>query len=108
MSDKTGIATFIRCLNDWRGDARLYKVEPSYEGNDHLIVSGAVVIDHPVIALASIFGANPARESETFIFPASADGEAISMMEMKGSISGEINHAKALANAGYAIAEVPA
>ena len=46
----------------------------------------------------------PYSGPETYIFPAAEDGRALSMLEMSGSFKGALDHAQALANAGYLIA----
>ena len=46
----------------------------------------------------------PYSGPETYIFPADEDGRALSMLEMSGSFKGALDHAQALANAGYLIA----
>lgn len=40
---------------------------------------------------------------ETYIFPADSDGKALDMLELPGSYRGDLNHAQALANAGYSV-----
>lgn len=88
---KSGIAKFVKDAG-WASDARLFRLDPPLDDGDtsyeYVIVSG-------VVAMFS--------GSETYIFPARADGEAINMRELDGSFRGDIDHAKALRNAGYEI-----
>lgn len=102
MSQSTarGTATFVRSLDGWRGDARLFRVDPPvqygwqepYPKADHVVVSAVVVLDTP----------------ETYLFPASADtqDDPLSWSEMDGSYRGGLDHAEALRRAGYDIAAV--
>jgi hypothetical protein len=87
-------ATLIDLDLNWRGDARLFKLsEPVEYDNgetEYVIVSACDTFD---------------RGPETFIFPAREDGAAIDYGEMGGSIRGEMDHALALANMGFAIAD---
>lgn len=77
----------------FRGDARLYRLsEPvpcgwDNEGStDHVIVSAVVA---------------PYSGPETYIFPASADGKVMDWIEMDGSFQGGLDHAAAIAGAGW-------
>jgi hypothetical protein len=92
-------ATFIKRIPGWRGEARLYRLDPPIVDRDwddnpsdeyeYVIVSAAV---------ADYSG------PETYIFPATEDGEAIDMGELPGSYRGGLSHAEALDNAGYEVA----
>lgn len=90
-------ATEIRRLDGWRGDARLYRLDPpmvedrSRQGEDsrthhHVIVSAVVA-----------YYTGP----ETYIFPAMSDGSPVDFGELDGSMRGTLDHAEALRNAGY-------
>lgn len=88
-------ATYIKTLDGWRGEARLYKVDPPMaygwgddEGTTEYVVVSAVVVPY-------IGGA------ETYIFPAREDGSVIEYGEMEGSFRGALDHEQALENAGY-------
>ncbi len=82
-------ATFIKSLPEWRGDARLYKLDPPMEddGRKH---------EHVVVSAVSVFG-----EPETYIFPANQDGAVTDFGELPGSEKGSLNHESALSRAGY-------
>lgn len=77
----------IRRLN-WRGDARLYRLSEPHEGYDYVVVSALTLPDLP---------------GETSIFGSDATGECDTMEELPGSFEGGLDHAKALARAGYTI-----
>lgn len=87
-------ATLVCKLSGFRGDARLYSLsEPMKDDND-------VEVDHVIVSAVVAFGGEP----ETYIFPSNAEGKVLSWLEMDGSFRGELNHAKALLDAGYTIA----
>ena len=86
-------ATLIENLSGWRGEARLYRVDPpmTYEDGrqtEYVIVSATTVL---------------ASGPETYIFPASREGGILDWLELPGSFRGAIDHARALEGAGYSI-----
>ena len=83
-------ATFITQLQGFRGDARLYQVDPPYHGSEYLVVSG---IDY----------AFDTGRPETYIFKANPEGEITDWSELEGSFRGDVDHAGALEGAGYTI-----
>ncbi len=83
------IATFVKTIEGWTGDARLYRLSEPHEGNDYVVVSATVV---PYI-----------NEPETYIFAATEAGEVIGWGEMDGSLKGCLDHKAALASAGYEV-----
>lgn len=83
-------ATFVKRLDRFLGDDRLYKLEPALEGNDHVVVS----------AIGSAFDTGV---SETYMFPASSSGDVTDWLELSGSERGVFDHEKVLRNAGYTI-----
>lgn len=86
-------ATLVCELANFRGDTRLYSLsEPAKAHND-------VEVDHVIVSAVS-----PLSGPKTHIFPSNAKGEVLDWLEMPGSFRGELNHAKALLNAGYTIA----
>lgn len=94
-------ATFLRKLDGWRGDARLYKLSVPMKGEaitDEQDFDCEYVVVSAVVA-QSMFGGGP----ETFIFAADESGEAINLLELPGSFIGALDHAKALLNAGYSV-----
>lgn len=77
------VIRFIKKLEDWRGDARLY----ADDNGTNLVVS----------AVVEPFGGS----LETFIFQADTEGEVSSFLELPGSFRGALDHHKALRNHGY-------
>lgn len=83
-------ATLIKDnLPKFNVSAALYKLAPPLDGNEFVIVSAAEV---------------PYTGPETYIFPASEDGQITDWRELDGSFRGGLDHAEALAGAGYQIA----
>ncbi len=80
-------ATLVKTLDGFRGDARLYRVDPPLEGNEFVVVSAVFAYSGP----------------ETYIFPSDADGEIVSWSELEGSLYDCVDHIKALNSAGYLV-----
>jgi len=81
-------ATYIRRVEGFKGDARLYRMEPLYEGSEYVVVSGMhFTFSGP----------------ETYIFKSDADGSVETFVDLPGSFRGEIDHERALRNAGYEV-----
>jgi hypothetical protein len=96
----SGKATFIRQIEGWQGDARLYKVDPpisysTWEEHEHVDHQTEYVIVSAVNALFS--------GPETYIFPASLEGKMLSWSELDGSQRGTLCHECVLEDAGYTI-----
>jgi NAD(P)-dependent dehydrogenase (short-subunit alcohol dehydrogenase family) len=85
--DNVGKATFVKRLDYFSGDARLYAVEPAHEGWRFVIVS----------KINNDYG------HETGIFPAYADGKLAYWSEMAGSMKGECSHEEVLSGIGYEV-----
>lgn len=89
----TIIATQIKQLDGWKGDARLFRLSQPIEVEDtkteYVIVSAVV---------ARFSGA------ETYIFPAHEDGRPISYRELDGSYRGGLSHREAIECAGWELA----
>lgn len=87
-------AKFIKDMNNFRGVAKLYEVSPNISFGDNENTTFIVVskIDNE-------FG------QETYIFPASEDGEIVDYCELDGSQKGDISHEDVLRDAGYEICE---
>ncbi len=81
-------ATKIKDIKGWRGAASLYKCEPPLDGHEYVIASAANV---------------PFSGPETYLFPATAEGEAENMTELSGSMKGTLSHAEAFEDAGYTV-----
>lgn len=95
-------AKLVKQIEDWNENAALYELsEPidywKYtEEDDYVSVPTNYVI---VSAINNMFG------RETYMFPATSDGEAIQMVELSGSEKGCMNHKRVLNNAGYEVVE---
>ncbi len=86
---------------NFRGDARLYKVNPpmKYLEDDKIDDSKETKTSYVVIsATVAMFSG-----AETYIFSADKNGDITEWSEMEGSYRGSLDHAKALRNAGYKI-----
>lgn len=92
----TPTATRIRKnLPNYNGTAHLYRVDPPLEGNEYVIVSAVTL---PFLDLFPDM-----ERDETYIFPATKDGGVADWGELDGSMKGTLDHAEALANAGYEV-----
>ena len=107
-------ATFVRKLDHWRADARLYKLSapapirdlPDDElldtAHDTLVRLGHPdprLTDHVIVSAADVESSGP----EVLIFPARANGEAIDMSEIGGG-RGDLDHEKAIREMGWEVA----
>jgi len=81
-------ATFVKNLKNFAGEAKLYKLSPPYRGWEFVVVSAAIA---------------PFSGPETYIFGANEQGSIMDWLELPGSFQGELNHNKALENAGYVV-----
>jgi len=91
-------AVFVKNLEGWTGDARLYTLLPPLVAIDY---DGKTVETHGFVivsATVAMFGG-----PETYIFPATEDGRCKSFGELEGSYSGGLDHAEALRGAGYEV-----
>ena len=89
-------AVFVKNLEGWTGDAKLYKMLPPLVATDYddkTVETHEFVIVSAAVAMFS--------GPETYIFPATEDGEAKNYSEMEGSYRGGLDHAEALRGAGY-------
>lgn len=82
-----GKATFVKNVQNFSGDARLYAMTPALGGHEFVIVS----------KIQNMFG------RETFIFPADADGKVSDWDEMPGSMVGNHSHNEVLNGVGYEV-----
>jgi hypothetical protein len=77
---------------NFRGSAQLWKFDPPLENGEfeYAIVSG-------------ISAPHDTGVPETFIFGCNEEGEVATWLELEGSFQGEVNHVKAIENAGYIV-----
>lgn len=85
-------AKFIKALQGFTGDARLYELDEPIEYRDGTTKFVAVSQTHAMFS-----------GPETYIFASDADGEVISWGELEGSGRGRISHEFALNSAGYEV-----
>lgn len=83
-------AKFVKQLDGFTGDARLYSLDTPHSGFDHVVVS----------AVGSAFDTGM---SETYIFGANPKGSVLDWSELGGSVRGEFDHEAALKRAGYEV-----
>jgi hypothetical protein len=73
---------------------RLYRLSEPLEGNEYVVVSAVT------LSWVGLFnGPGP----ETYIFPATRDGDITDWIELEGSFQGDLDHEQALKNAGYEV-----
>ena len=106
-------ATFVRKLDGWRGDARLYKCDPPMRTGDgaftgYVVVSAVDICKLDIYTVVAFFDAlsgtgKPGKE--TFIFACDADGIVRDNRNLPGSFKGELDHLRALTRAGYVVEE---
>lgn len=89
------IAKQIAVLDDWNGDARLYKLSVPLAGygNDE------GPYEHVVVSAVITSCSGP----ETYIFGCDNMGNVHSYLDLPGSYRGGLNHQEALRRAGYEI-----
>ena len=87
----------------WRGTALLYRVDPPmpYTSIDMDVPSSYMHDTTEFVIVSAVTLRFPETGDETYIFPADADGNVLGWEEIKGSMRGTLNHAEALAAAGY-------
>ena len=95
-------AYFVRDIAEWRSDAKLFRLsEPMADykwlWHDDPVKEYEYVIVSAVVADYS--------GAETYIFPADAEGNAESMLELPGSQCGTLSHVKVLNDAGYTVVD---
>lgn len=89
------IATFVKQMEGFTGDARLYKLsEAAPVDGDEQGTTDYVVVS----ATVARYGG-----PETYIFPADEAGDVTSWLEMEGSFRGGLDHARALAGLGFVV-----
>lgn len=93
------IATEIKRLTDYTGDARLFKLSPplkTIEWDDDTEKE----YEYVVVSATNAMFSGP----ETYIFPANEEGEVVNWSELDGSYKGGLDHVQALRGAGYEVA----
>lgn len=96
------IAHKIKRLEDFKGEAWLFRMEPPHEGHEHVVVSAVTPKPTGIPAIDTLPGI---LDPETLIFPTNPDGQVTSWTELPGSFLGAMDIPRALRNAGYEVAE---
>lgn len=94
----TKTATYIKTLDGFKGEARLYAVAPPIEERNW---DDEVEATHDYVIVSGVYAMFSGPE--TYIFPADAEGNITSWLQLDGSFQGEIDHEQALSNAGYTV-----
>ena len=81
-------ATFIKDLEGFNGEGKMYRLDPPLDGNEFVAVSA-------VNAMLS--------RPDTYIFPWDENGSVTCWGELEGSCRGSLDHDQAIRNAGYEI-----
>ena len=98
MSTKT--ATKIKDLEDFTGRAALFRLsQPVAYDYDWDTEQYKSETEFVVVSATDVMFSGP----ETYIFPASEDGEIVNWSELDGSFKGALDHELALRNAGFEV-----
>lgn len=81
------IAKHIRNLFNFRGSAALYRMSPPHAGHEFVIASAV----------------NCGFAHETYLFPATPDGEIADWIELDGSERNTTSHERVMSNIDYVI-----
>ena len=99
-----GTAVLVCTLSQWRGTAALYRVDPPVQFAEKAAPGEDMFSCLTYYVSVSAVDV-PFSGPETYIFAADKNGDALSWGELAGSFQGGMDHAKALAGAGYTIVE---
>lgn len=102
MHTATKSATLVKKLEQYHGDARLYRLAPSLEYSTMTDDEGL-----PVLQLTEYLVVSSLEDItvETLIFAAEADGDITDWTDLDGSVRGETTHARVLSSLGYNLEE---
>jgi len=96
--DEQITATFLRQLDTFAGDARLYELSSEigyaidWETEEPTAHTRFVAVSAVDVLYSGI---------ETYIFPADADGHVLNWLELDGSQKGTLSHGIAIRDAGW-------
>jgi hypothetical protein len=99
MEQEMKTATFIKKLDDFRGDARLYKLSDPMVYESYYDDEKNKSYDYVVVSSANV----PFSGPETYIFGADKKGEVVDWMDLPGSRRGSYSHEDVLEAAGYKV-----
>lgn len=99
---ENGIARKIKEMgSEFRGHAALYRLDPPIKVDEEEAVDdGSTSFAFVIVSAATV----PFSGPETYIFPATEDGEIVGWGELRGSYRGGLDHTEALEGAGYTVA----
>ena len=84
-------AEFVRDLENFTGSAKLWKLSSTYRVTDYTEEVTAFA-DFVITSATNV----PFSGPETYVFPASPEGEVLSWSELEGSFQGSRDHEKAI------------
>jgi hypothetical protein len=84
-------ATFVRDLDNFQGEAKLYKLTPPLQYQPWDDEPATEVEFVAVSAVVAMFSG-----PETYVFPADEDGKLTDWGEMPGSFKGALDHQRAI------------
>lgn len=96
------IAHKIKRLEDFKGEAWLFRMEPPHEGHEHVAVSAVTPKPTGITEIDRFPGL---LDPETYIFGADPEGVVVSWTELPGSFRGAMDIPRALREAGYEVTE---
>lgn len=116
-------ARFIKCVTEWRNDARLYRLDPPmfYSGKRKRCYVVVSAVDLKIVMEAELAECEKQEttipkhllktyeglftdyfsSTETYVFRTTRLGKMLSAEELDGSYRGGLDHGKALAATGY-------
>ncbi len=93
------LATRLRTLDGWQGDAALYELSPPMAAE-----TWRGPVERRYVIVSAITAPSDTGRPETYIFGCDADGSNVDFSELDGSFRGGCDHARALNGAGYEVA----
>lgn len=96
------------CSKNFSGTARLYKLSESVPygwldwEDEEAGIDNRETTEYVIVSAAVVMFTGP----ETYIFPSNKDGDIVDWGEMDGSYRGDLNHQRAIENAGWELKEV--
>ena len=95
-----GTAILIKDVSEhFNGEAKVYRLGPPLKYTDWEEIEH----EYEFVIVSAISCAFDHGGSETFIFPATEEGEIADWDRLPGSARGTLSHAEVLSNAGYTI-----
>lgn len=103
---KNKTAVKVRELEGWNGVAYLYELSEPVTWEDYDFDTGESHTHKTnYVVVSAVYVASDTSRPETFIFPCDSEGEVLSFGELEGSFRGDVDHVRALNDAGYEVIE---